>query len=159
MDLKCDGNNNCGDYSDEFGCPRTDPVCKTKITKDKPESKECVLPFRYNGKLYNGCPPDPDVDGEYWCSTKVKRDGTHVLGNYGLCNSECPKEEAEKEEYEEYEVEEGTSAWSTAGRTDALLSAKAICNNDLITAVKKGYVDNCRFKLETCADPDAADEG
>ena len=34
-----------------------------------------------------------------------------------------------------------------------------ICNKDLITAVKKGYVENAKFKLETCASPDAEDEG
>ena len=83
-----------------------------------------MLPFRYSGKLYYGCPPDPEVAGEYWCSTKVKRDGTHIPngGHYGLCNSECPKEEAEIEEYDDYE---DTSSWGSGGRTDLLLTGKA----------------------------------
>ena len=61
--------------------------CKTK------GGKECVFPFRFRGKTYRGCLPDPEYKGETWCSTKVYSNGTHVggEGKYGLCSSDCPK--------------------------------------------------------------------
>ena len=61
--------------------------CNTKT------GEHCQFPFKHNGVLYYGCPPDPIEAGEFWCSTKVDKDGNHITGKgfYGLCKSECPK--------------------------------------------------------------------
>ena len=62
--------------------------CKT--TGGPYPNKRCVFPFNYNGKVYRGC-TDVDNQGTFWCSTKVDKDGNHVDGHWGNCESSCPK--------------------------------------------------------------------
>ncbi len=55
---------------------------------------DCVFPFNYKGRQYNGCPVDPDDSSKRWCSTKVDSDGNHVggQGQYGHCGRGCPSD-------------------------------------------------------------------
>ena len=54
----------------------------------------CIFPFRFNGKIYNGCTFDDSDPGDNrpWCSTKVDLRGFHIGGqdNWGFCENECP---------------------------------------------------------------------
>ena len=51
-------------------------ICKTN---GGPSSfKKCVIPFKWNGKTYNKCPPDLEKPEKYWCSTKVDTNGVHI---------------------------------------------------------------------------------
>ena len=68
------------------------PQCLTTIdspTKDTP----CAIPFKFNGKLKNGCTTETDPDGRFWCSTKVDDNLDHVGGQgfWGYCSDACPK--------------------------------------------------------------------
>ena len=58
--------------------------------------RQCVFPFRWNGKTYYGCPIDPDDSSHRWCSTKVDGYGNHVTGRgkYGYCSRSCPKHQS-----------------------------------------------------------------
>ena len=84
----CQQSNDCIDDAN-------DPNCRT--TSDSPAGSQnvpCALPFRFQGKLKNGCTTDADPDGRYWCSTKVDQDGNHVrgFGHWGYCQlKKCPK--------------------------------------------------------------------
>ena len=51
-------------------------ICKT--SGGPSSNKKCVIPFKWNGKTYNKCPPDPEKTGKYWCSTKVDNNGVHI---------------------------------------------------------------------------------
>mgnify|MGYP001398662391 CR=1 FL=1 len=51
-------------------------ICKTN---GGPSSfKKCVIPFKWNGKTYNKCPPDLEKPEKFWCSTKVDTNGVHI---------------------------------------------------------------------------------
>ena len=51
-------------------------ICKTN---GGPSSfQKCVIPFKWNGKTYNKCPPDIEKPEKYWCSTKVDTNGVHI---------------------------------------------------------------------------------
>ena len=40
---------------------------------------ECVLPFRYQGRLYHACTGDDSDNGAPWCAVQVRRSGArHV---------------------------------------------------------------------------------
>ena len=51
--------------------------------------KECILPFKYNGKKYTKCGWKYG-ESKPWCSTKVVN-GRHVggQGEWGYCGSDC----------------------------------------------------------------------
>jgi len=56
--------------------------------------KRCIFPFTHDGVTYNGCPVDPYVPTERWCSTKVDSEGKHVSGEneFGYCDAKnCPE--------------------------------------------------------------------
>ena len=36
---------------------------------------ECVLPFRYQGRLYHACTGDDSDNGAPWCAVQVRRSG------------------------------------------------------------------------------------
>ena len=66
----------------------------TCITNGGPNAgKPCIFPFIWKSVTYNGCPPDPEVNSETWCSTKVDENGNHIIGQseYGFCSRNCPK--------------------------------------------------------------------
>merc|ERR1719219_1746727 len=66
-------------------------TCRT--TSDSPRKEiECKLPWKFNGKLLNGCTDETDPDGRYWCSTKIDAELEHVGGggNWGYCDQNCP---------------------------------------------------------------------
>ena len=55
---------------------------------------ECVIPFNYEGKIYNACTQDGHADHEFWCATSVAdrltNDGGYGMG-WGYCTDSCPK--------------------------------------------------------------------
>ena len=63
-------------------------------TSDSPDKNtQCILPFKFNGILRQGCITDTDPDGRYWCSTKVDEDLEHSRfpnGYWGYCDKSCP---------------------------------------------------------------------
>eukprot|EP00092_Neocalanus_flemingeri_P054714 GFUD01064474.1.p1 GENE.GFUD01064474.1~~GFUD01064474.1.p1 ORF type:complete len:306 (+),score=62.46 GFUD01064474.1:112-918(+) len=57
--------------------------------------RECVFPFTWDGKTYQGCTPwtyGGSNQGKMWCSTRTDGQGGHVNGggNFGYCGPECP---------------------------------------------------------------------
>ena len=58
------------------------------------KNASCVIPFKYNGTLKNGCTTEDDPDGRHWCSTKVDDNLLHIAGqgNWGYCRPTCPQE-------------------------------------------------------------------
>ena len=65
-------------------------ICRTN--NDGPrKNTPCALPWKKNGKLYDGCTTDEDPDGKLWCSTKTSTDLEHVggQGNWGYCAQSC----------------------------------------------------------------------
>ena len=54
--------------------------------------KVCIFPFKYKGDTHRACIWEAG-ESEPWCSTKVKKDQTHVgnQGQWGFCNSHCPR--------------------------------------------------------------------
>merc|ERR1712130_458002 len=81
-----------GNFGD---CASSCPVEQTSTTASPACStttgQSCVFPFTYNGVQHTACTlsgfPTP------WCSTQTDGSGTHVTGNYGNCNADCPMEE------------------------------------------------------------------
>ena len=65
------------------------PGCKTSggLNPGKP----CIFPFKFEGKTYFGCPPEPDAPGKTWCSTKVDSFGNHVVKKVNNTSSQCFK--------------------------------------------------------------------
>ena len=63
--------------------------CKTWVKYGGPtdKGKPCVFPFIFNGKKYEKCKKWGSVS---WCATKTTKDGTLVLGRWGICNKNCP---------------------------------------------------------------------
>jgi hypothetical protein len=52
---------------------------------------DCVIPFNYHGKRYNGCTIADASDGKLWCSVEVDSFGNHIgdRGLWGHCNDFC----------------------------------------------------------------------
>ena len=58
---------------------------RSKITQ-----KNCVFPFKYEGKTYNKCTKDNSENGKSWCAFKVNRAGVAVNGKWADCDEGCP---------------------------------------------------------------------
>jgi len=72
---------------------------KCLTTSDsKDPNTPCIFPFKFKGKIYNACPPDPEFPSRTWCSTKVDNRGKHVTGQgkYGFCEESCPRHKNKK---------------------------------------------------------------
>lgn len=66
---------------------------KCLTTSEGPKRQtECKIPWKFNGKLINGCTTETDPDGRWWCSTKIDNDLEHIGGggNWGYCSLDCP---------------------------------------------------------------------
>lgn len=61
--------------------------CRTTETERR-SNQPCVFPWKYKGKMYDGC--KNENDGLRWCSTKVDENGDHMKGEWGQCDEECP---------------------------------------------------------------------
>ena len=72
--------------------------CRTVGGPDPDQS--CIFPFKFQDKIYNECPFDPDDPSKTWCSTKVDNNGNHVVGQkkWGHCSASCPETD-KKETY------------------------------------------------------------
>jgi len=70
-------------------CEADSQPSATCITTGGPTpNRPCVFPFKHNGRTYSMC---TDVAfNKFWCSTATNLDGTHIIGQYGLCSSSCP---------------------------------------------------------------------
>ena len=49
--------------------------------------EDCVFPFIYKGKKYNGC--SKDGKGKWWCATKVDSKGNMIADRWARCNEYC----------------------------------------------------------------------
>ena len=69
----------------------TFPIARGRNGNPDP-GKKCVFPFKYNGKTYQGCPPDNFVKDKRWCSTATDENGNHIIGDnkFGICEDKCP---------------------------------------------------------------------
>ena len=64
--------------------------CATSKNSEENPSKPCILPFKYNGKKYNGCIKKDDENNKRWCATEVDNRGNFVEGSKGYCERSCP---------------------------------------------------------------------
>ena len=71
-------------------------ICKT--ISGKSTGKECVFPFKFNGKIYNYCikSQNPKYTNKLWCPTKLNEKGSGMYSqtHWGWCSSKCPNEES-----------------------------------------------------------------
>ena len=58
--------------------------------KGREKQKNCIFPFKYEGKTYNKCTKDNSENGKSWCAFKVNRAGVAVNGKWADCNEGCP---------------------------------------------------------------------
>ena len=84
------------EYRDQLECfeylgRENGKECRTVGGSDPDQS--CIFPFKFQDKIYNACPFDPDDPSQTWCSTKVDNDGNHVVGQkqWGHCSALCPQ--------------------------------------------------------------------
>ena len=56
----------------------------------------CILPFRYNGDLFETCVPNPGTT-DYWCATAVgsNEEFFNIPGTWGTCGPNCPTSKSE----------------------------------------------------------------
>ena len=68
----------------------TNPECTT-VSGGPQEGALCIIPFKFKGKVRNGCILEEGEDRP-WCSTKVSEEGTHLGGQkqWGYCGPQCP---------------------------------------------------------------------
>ena len=58
------------------------------VANEEKESRRCVFPFEYKGKVYLQCTSDHSSNGREWCGTEVKSNGEVVSGQWGDCDKE-----------------------------------------------------------------------
>ena len=58
------------------------------VQTDKKESRRCVFPFEYKGKVYLQCTSDHSGNKKEWCGTEVKSNGEVVDGQWGDCDKD-----------------------------------------------------------------------
>ena len=51
------------------------------------ESKQCIFPFKYNGKVYADCTSDHSHHDKAWCATEVDKYGNET--KWGYCDDDC----------------------------------------------------------------------
>ena len=61
-----------------------------KNKKGIEKTKQCIFPFKFNGKTYNKCTKDESENGQPWCAFKVNRRGEVVKGKWADCDPGCP---------------------------------------------------------------------
>ena len=67
----------------------------TAIEKRTLVRKNCIFPFNYRGKIFNGCITLNDPDQRLWCSTLVDHNSNHIVGKdaWGHCEQPtCPSD-------------------------------------------------------------------
>ena len=52
--------------------------------------QKCVFPFLFDGKEYDSCTTDGEVD-YFWCATDVDKNGEMIIGNWGFCEERCAR--------------------------------------------------------------------
>ena len=52
---------------------------------------DCIFPFKYGGKTYEGCAPYSNGNG-YWCPYQTYSNGNYKYGKTGSCNNYCDKQ-------------------------------------------------------------------
>ena len=63
-------------------------ACKT-LDVETISNEECIFPFKYDGKYYDGCAWSCSNGGYYWCPTRVDKDKNYIGGYWGKCSSPC----------------------------------------------------------------------
>ena len=64
--------------------------CSVTVRGPQP-NKTCVFPFEFSRQKHYSC-TDLKDPGNFWCSTKVDKDGKHIGGakEWGYCAEGCP---------------------------------------------------------------------
>jgi len=70
--------------------------CSVTVGGPRP-NQPCVFPFKFAQKTFNSC-TDAKDPGNFWCSTKVDKDGKHIGGanEWGYCEDGCDNEDTTK---------------------------------------------------------------
>ena len=70
----------------------TAKLCNMTNNEGPQKNKPCVFPFTIGETVYKECTNEKDLQGLYWCSTKVDKSGKHVGGKnqWGYCDQSCP---------------------------------------------------------------------
>ena len=70
--------------------------CSVTVGGPRP-NQPCVFPFKFAQKTFNSC-TDAKDPGNFWCSTKVDKDGKHIGGanEWGYCEDGCDNEDNNK---------------------------------------------------------------
>jgi len=84
-------------------------LCKCSATyKDRKgfrRERQCVFPFKFNGKTYNKCTTDESKDGQPWCAFRVDKNGEAIKGKWANCDPGCPGTEWECGEQDLFQQE------------------------------------------------------
>ena len=54
---------------------------------------DCIFPFVYGGKKYDGCVPSSKDGKGPWCATKVDSNGNMRKDKWARCNKHCHKDD------------------------------------------------------------------
>jgi len=110
MSMRCAGGVAGYSFSRRFVpytiCQERRNECRTIGGPDPGQS--CVFPFKFQGKIYNECPFDPDDQSKTWCSTKVDSNGNHVVGQkkWGHCSALCPETDKKETYFSDFKDDE-----------------------------------------------------
>ena len=80
------------------------------------DGQQCIFPFTYKGKTYEGCTRDPGHSGrrgDYsWCATSVDSYGVAQRGSYSSCSSSCPTDYNSRTVYQPPKTKTGSTVCS-----------------------------------------------
>jgi len=122
------------DFSDRLSSCETDSTSACVTTGGPVPNAACIFPFKHNGQTYSTC--TEVTIGRSWCSTSTKSDGTHIIGQYGLCPSSCPVSSSNK--FSSPSCKPG-STWKkdcntcTCSSSSAPICTERVCSNNCRT--------------------------
>jgi len=115
----CNGFYECSDRSDEARYDGAQRPCL--VVSGSEAGKPCVLPFSYNGFLYDACTAVDTLDGSAWCPTEVGAAPSRLPGlapnafvaleRSGSCGPGCARELAPRRDPQRSRCAPDDASW------------------------------------------------